>query len=169
MKQVLVIIRGAPASGKTTLGKNLRDFEKRIVWVQVDGFKRFFAENADAALDEVNKTALVVLTYLLDQGYSVVLDGIFKNSEYVHKAVDIAKSKNIQITIYELTCSLKTLLERDKTREGVNEGHRIPMEEKVVESIYSKLEETPIEGSVKLDTENQSLEQCLEVIRTNWV
>lgn len=78
MKQVLVVLRGAPASGKTTFGKNLRNLERKIIWLQVDGFKRFFSEDSDVALDEVNKTALATPSYLLNQGYSVIYDGINK-------------------------------------------------------------------------------------------
>lgn len=168
MKQTLVILRGAPASGKTSLGKNLRDFNKKIVWLKVDNFKPFFAEDSNVALDMVNETALNSLSYILDKGCSVLLDGIFKNPDYVYKAVKIAQSKNIPHVLYQLSCSLKTLLERDKKREGVPEGCRKPMEEDIVESIYNELENTPIEGAVILDTESQSLEQCLEIIKKNF-
>lgn len=168
MKQVLIILRGPPASGKTTLGKILRNADKKIVWLQVDGFKRFFSEDSDVTLDEVSKTALVTLSYLLNQGYSVIYDGIFKNPDYVQKAVELAKKKDISSVIYQLKCSLKTLLERDTTREGINEGHRIPMDPKVVESIFNKLEQTPIERAIDLNTENQTLEQCLDIISKSF-
>ena len=79
MKQVLVILRGAPSSGKSTLANKLRDYDKRIVWLKVDNFKPFFSDNTDLIVDDVNKTALNSLNYLLDQGFSVVMEGIFQN------------------------------------------------------------------------------------------
>src|SRR3989344_5709656 len=35
-KQFLAVIRGAPASGKTTIAKKLRNFNKKIVWLKVE-------------------------------------------------------------------------------------------------------------------------------------
>jgi len=42
--QFLVIIRSAPASGKTTIAKELRSFKDKVVWLKVDNFKDFFSE-----------------------------------------------------------------------------------------------------------------------------
>ncbi len=50
MNQYLVILRGAPGSGKTTLAKSFRNFEEKVAWLKVDNFKDFFAEDATSAL-----------------------------------------------------------------------------------------------------------------------
>lgn len=168
MKQTLVILRGAPASGKTTIGENLRDFDKKIVWFKTDNIKPFFSDFEDKALDVVMETALATLNYLLDEGYSVVYDGIFKNPEYAQRAINLAKNKNISTVIYQLTCSLKTLQNRDKTRKGVKEGCRKPLGDEIIESLFNKVENSPIEGAIELDTENNSLEECLEIIKKNF-
>ncbi len=169
MKQVLIILRGAPASGKTTIGKNLRDFHNKIVWLKVDNFKPFFSENLEEALPVVNETALVTLRYLLDQGNSVIFDGIFRNPIYVKKAMEYAKNKNIPCVFYQLSCSLKRLQERDRLREGVKEGCRKPLGDEVIEKIYNELENTKIEGAIPLDTENNSLPDYIEIIKKNFV
>jgi len=165
MKQTLIILRGAPASGKTTIGKNLRDFHDKIVWLKVDNFKPFFSEDLEEALPVVNETAFATLRYLLDQGNSVIFEGIFRNSLYVKKAIEYAKNKNIPYVFYQLSCSLKTLQERDKTREGVREGCRKPLGNEVIEKIYKEMENTKIEGATTLNTENKSLQECIEIIK----
>ena len=122
MKQVLVILRGASASGKSTIGENLRDFDKKIVWLKTDNFKPFFSEAEERTLDAVMDTALSTLEFLLSQDYSVIYDGIFKKPEYVQKAIDLAKSRNIPVIAYQLACSLETLKERDKAKRPYAEN-----------------------------------------------
>lgn len=169
MKQVLIVLRGAPASGKTTIGENLRDFDRKIVWFKTDNIKTFFSNPRESRiLDEVMETCLVILKNLLDKGYSVIYDGIFKKPEYAQKAVDLAKSMNIPTIVYQLTCSLKTLQERDRIRKGVKEGCRKPLGDEIIESLFNKVENNPIEGAIKLNTEEKSLEECLEIIRKNF-
>jgi len=62
-KPKLLILRGAPASGKSSIAKKLRNFTKKIVWLKVDNFKAFFAEDSSLALDYVNEAALKTLEY----------------------------------------------------------------------------------------------------------
>ena len=168
MKQVLVILRGAPASGKTTIGENLRDFDKKIAWFKTDNIKPFFSDFEDRTLDAVMGTALTTLNHLLDEGYSVIYDGIFKNPAYAQRAIEMGKSKNIPAVVYQLTCSLKTLQERDKTRKGIKEGCRKPLGDEIIESLFNKVENNPIEEAIKLNTEEKSLEECLEIIKRNF-
>src|SRR3989344_6876754 len=103
MSQKLIILRGAPATGKTTISENLRNFDKKIVWFKTDNFKPFFTDylNEERALDAVFETCLATLNYLLDQGYSVIFEGIFKDPKYPLKAIEMGKSKNISVIVYQ--------------------------------------------------------------------
>ena len=163
-----MILRGAPASGKTTIGESLRNFDKKIVWLKTDNVKLFFSNFEDRTLDEVMGTCLVVLDNLLGRGYSVIYEGIFKRPEYVSRAVEIAKSKNIPYVIYQLECSLKTLQERDKKRPGVPQGLRPALGDELIESLYNTVRENPIPGAISLNTEEKTLEKCLGIIRKNF-
>jgi chloramphenicol 3-O-phosphotransferase len=169
MVQKLIILRGAPASGKTSISENLRDFDKKIVWFKTDNLKEFFSDPNEARIrDEVMETCLAALKNILDRGYSVVYEGIFVKPEYVNWAVEIGKDKNIPVVIYQLECSLDTLKQRDKNRKGVPQGLRKAMPEEVIESLYKKVEENPIEGAISLNTEEKSLEECINIIRQNF-
>lgn len=169
MNQKLVILRGANASGKTTICKNIRDIDKNIVWLSVDGIKPIFSEYKNETLEQANKASLIVLDYLLDQGYSVIYDGIFKIPEHLRQAEEIAKKKDIPFVVYQLNSSLKTLQEREKVRDGVRHGLWKPLGDELVARLYQKVQDNPIEEAIPLDTENQSLDECLEIIRKNFV
>ncbi len=168
MKQFLIILRGAPSSGKSTIAKGLRDYERKITWLKVDNFKPFFAESSDIILEDVNKTALAVLQHLLDQKFSVVMEGVFQNPLYIQEAVDMAKQKNVPSVVYELNCSVKTLQERDKTRPGVKEGCRKQLDDFTITNLSKIIEGNPYEAAIKLDTENVSLDECIQLLKKNF-
>ncbi len=168
MNQKLVILRGAPASGKTTICKNVRNIDKNIVWLSVDGIKPIFSEYKNETLEHANKASLVMLNYLLTEGYSVIYDGIFKIPEHLRQAEEVAKKKTVQVIVYQLESSLKVLQEREKVRDGVKHGLWKPLGDDLIAGLYQKIQENPIEEAIRLDTEKLSLDECLEVVRKNF-
>jgi len=165
MNQFLVIIRGAPASGKTTIAKKLRNFDKKIVWLKVDNFKDFFSDNSSRQEQKyVDQSALVTLEYLLDNGFSVVMEKIFFDPAIIPQAQNTARKRNITCKVFQIKCSLPILQERDRSRPGIKEGCRKPLGNEVIENIYNQLETTFISDAVSLDTEKNSIQQCQEII-----
>ncbi len=163
--QYLAIIRGAPASGKSTIAKKLRDFKKRVVWLKVDNFKDFFV--AEATLTEqrfVDECALASLNYLLDEGFSVVMEKIFYDTSIIPLAVEAAKKRGIPVQVFQLTCPLKALQSRDRNRPGIKEGCRKLMGDEVIAKIYAQLEKTFYPGAFSLDTEKYLIEECIAII-----
>ncbi len=168
MSQKLVIVRGTACSGKTTICKEIRDFDRKITWLSIDKVKNIFSDSRDDALDDVNKSALITLRDLLDRDYSVIMDGIFKKPEHIQGAIQIGKDKNIPVIVYQLECSLQALKDRDRDREGVKQGLWEPLGDELIESLYRKVEENPIEGAIKLNTEEKSSQECIEIIGKNF-
>jgi len=164
MQQFLIILRGAPASGKSTISKRLRNFDEKIAWLKVDNFKDFFADDSSSALAFVNGSAVATLGYLLDQGFSVVMDGVFQDTAAIDLATESAHAKGVKTIVYQITCELETLLARDKTREGVAVGCRKPLGDHTITRIYQAIENNSYPGSKLLDTETQTVEQCVETI-----
>ncbi|MDZ7586612.1 MAG: AAA family ATPase, partial [Patescibacteria group bacterium] len=120
----LIILRGAPSSGKSSIAKSLRSLKNKIAWLKVDNFKDFFAKDVteqDQAIDYVNQAAINTLQHLLHQGFSIVMEGIFQDPKYITQATEAAKQNNTLFKVYELECSLAVLQARDKNREGVKE------------------------------------------------
>lgn len=169
--QKLIVLRGAPASGKSTIAKKLRNFKQRITWLKVDNFKPFFSDSVSEendAVDYVNQAAISTLQHLLSQGFSVVMEGIFQNPKYITLAAEVAKKKNIQFKVYKLECPLKILQSRDKNRPGVKEGCRKPLGNKAIAYLYNVIEENPWNGTEKLDAEKLSLEKCVELLKKTF-
>jgi chloramphenicol 3-O-phosphotransferase len=167
MNQFLIILRGTPASGKTTIARTMRNFENKIVWLKVDNFKDFFAEDSSIALKFVNGSAVATMSYLFDEGFSVVMDGVFQDTSAITDAVKIASERNIKNIVYEIECSLESLQERDRTREGVKEGFRKPLGDETIESIYKILKDSPYSNAQTINTENKTIEECLGQIKND--
>ena len=166
MDQFLVIIRGAPASGKTTIAKRLRSFVKKIVWIKVDNFKDFFSD--EASMEEqkyVDKCALVTLEYLLEKGFSIVMEKIFFDPHIISFAVEAAKKRNITVKVFQIKCPLHILQARDKSRPGVKESCRKPLGDETIEKLYNQLENTFYPEAIALDTEKNSIEECIRIIK----
>lgn len=165
-KQFLVIIRGAPASGKTTIAQKLRDFNKKIIWLKVDNFKTFFSDKALFKEQKyVDGCALVTLEYLLDHGFSVAAEKIFYYPFIIPSMIKAAKKRNIQVKVFQIKCSLPVLQERDRGRPGIKEGCRKPLGDKVIKKIYTQLEKTFYPGAIVLDTEQLSIDECVQKIK----
>lgn len=158
----VIILRGPACSGKTTIGRTLRNFDEKITWLNVDKVKEIYSHFEDRALDESHKSVNAITADLLERGYNVIIDGIFKKPEYTKAIQDIAREKNADFMVYELECSLPTLLARDKNREGTKIWGSLGDE--LVTSLYNTVKENPIEGSIKLNTEELTPEECVEKI-----
>ena len=167
MKQVLVILRGLPASGKSTIAKKLRNFSERIVWLKVDSFKDFFGEGTDEQLEAANEAALSSLKYLLSKNYSVVMDGVFQDLSYIDRAGKIAGEMGLSFKIFELEISLEGAKQRDKSRDGIKEGFREPIADEVLNHILERVSSKDYSGVIKIDTENNSLEECIRIVRNH--
>jgi len=166
MNQFLVILRGAPASGKTTIAKRLRNFDKKIVWLKVDNFKDFFGEDTELQLLYAYQTSLPVLRYLLKNGFSVVMDGIFRDIhlDILKQAVEEAEKQHVLFKVFQLTCPLQTLLERDRERVEETNGIRKPLGDGTLRKIYENINNNPYPDARPLNTQNNSIEQCIAII-----
>ncbi len=166
--QRVIILRGTPASGKTTIGKSYRNFSEKFVWLKVDNFKDFFADDSSIALPYVNGSAIATLKYLLEEGFSVVLDGVFQDITPIDSAVQLAGTMKIPVKVFELDVPLKVLQKRDLVREGVPEGKRPPLGNETIERIYNNLKNNPYKDAIKLNTEENNLEECKEIIDKSY-
>lgn len=166
--QKLIILRGAPSSGKSTIAKKMRNFDQRVVWLKVDSFKDFFDADATPALDYVHGCASATLEYLLNQGFSVVMEGVFQNPDYVQQAVDLANIKNISSKVFQLEVPLEELKIRDQNREGVKEGLRPALSMEVIERLYKIQNDKQYPRVIIIDTTINNIEQCIEIINKSF-
>ena len=167
MSQFLAIIRGAPASGKTTIAKEFRNYKERIVWLKVDNFKDFFTEEASLKEQKyVDECALVSLEYLLKSGFSVVMEKIFFDTFIIPKAVNVAKKYNVKTKVFQIKCPLNILLDRDKSRPGIKEGCRKPLGDELIKKLHYRLEKTYYPDAIAIDTGKLSIKESVDVVKT---
>ncbi len=159
--QRVVVLRGTPASGKSTIAKSMRDLPNRIAWLKVDNFKDFFADDASNALEYVNGSAVATLKYLLSKRFSVVIDGIFQDTSAIDQIIEASEKQNIPVKVFELEVDLDELKSRDRSRPGV-------LGDETIERIYNNLQNNPYLNSIKLNTQEHSLEECIEIINNSW-
>src|SRR5690348_14611175 len=129
MEQRVIVLRGAPSSGKSTIAKSYRNFDEKFAWIKVDNFKDFFADDATSALEYVNGSAIATLEYLIDQGFSVVIEGVFQNPRAMEMAFSASVSRGVPCMLFELDVPLDVLKQRDQARPGRVGGE-------VIERIY---------------------------------
>lgn len=168
MNQFLIILRGTPASGKSTIAKRFRDFDKKVVWLKVDNFKDFFSEDSSQTLEFVNGAAIATLEYLLDEGFSVVMEGVFQDTKSIELAESLANNKHIPYKVFQLQVPLEVIKQRDLQRPGVKEGLRKPLGDEVLEQIDTILKNTPLKEALVLDTQIHSLEECKKIIEDSF-
>ena len=160
-----MIIRGAPASGKTTIAKRFRSYDKKIAWLKVDNFKDFFSANASLGEQrDVDETALASLKHLLDQSFSVIMEKIFYDPYIIPLALDEARKRKIIVKVFQIKCAEEILIERDATRDGVKEGCRKPLGDINIKNIARHLDQTVIKDAVILDTGKLSIDECVSKI-----
>lgn len=166
--QRLVILRGPMGSGKTTIANHLKNFDAKIACLHVDQFKNIFDHFEKEARVISQGAMLASLKFLLDEGYSVVIEGVLQNVKVVQEAIGIAAINNVPSNVFELTASLDTLVFRDKNRAEVNQGWREPLGADVIKQIRNKLENSQIPNSIKIDTQNKSVEEIIKIIDSEF-
>ncbi len=156
------------AIGKSSIAQKYRSFEAKMAWIKVDHFKDLFDHFEKEARPYSHGAANATLEYLLKEGFSVVMEGVFQNPVFVKQAAEVADKYTITCRIFELKASLITLQRRDKVRDEVKSGCRQPLGDEAIAKIFQKLENTPIPEAIVLNTEKLSVVESLEFIDSHF-
>jgi len=128
----LTILKGLPASGKTTYAKQLVDIScKRVnkddLRMMIDNGKYSKSNEAN-----VHHIMLDITRHYLARGYHVVWDNTNLNPKILKEAKKLVKDYEAPIEIVDFTdVPLETCIERDKLRE-------VSVGEKVIRDMYNK-------------------------------
>ncbi len=166
--QRVIMLRGCMASGKSTIAKKLRSFDSKMAYIKVDSYKDLFDHFENEVRPFVHGAANATLEYLLREGFSVVMEGVFQNPLFVQQAVEVVMKNNVPFRVFQLKVSLKTLQERDQVREEVKEGCREPLGDEAIAVIFNRIEKNPYEGAIELNTEVLSLGQSIAFINDQF-
>ena len=162
--QIVIILRGAPSSGKSTiaylLSKNLPNTYKFGIdsMVQtiispgkVDMNEWLKARPLDHELSEI------IVKYLLDKGNNLAIEEIFLEAKEIDKFVKIAHKIGARVFVFELKVSLEEALRREKIRPYAEEG-------KPVKEAIELLDKNPYKNAIKIDTSKLTKAEILEFI-----
>lgn len=155
----LVILRGPPASGKTTIAKKLCD-KLSAYYISGDkilheyGFDKINSEGLIGPENFLKANRIIAPEAIrnLDEGKIVVFDGNFYSR---NEFTDLIGRIHYEYYVFTIKKSLSECIERDKKREHVVGAEKI-------KRIYNNLERDDY-GTV-IGTEKKSAVECAEEI-----
>ncbi|PKU93179.1 RNA ligase [Bifidobacterium pseudolongum] len=129
----LVILRGLPASGKSTWARKTAATTPNTVVVSLDGLRRMTAgslaayhqRRTDRTEQLIVRAAHAMACDALRKGVNVIMDAQNATMERVHALVGLAADCNAAVQTMAFPASLDTLLERNRARA---EDDRVPEE-----------------------------------------
>ena len=113
----LVLIRGYPGSGKTTLGKALAN-NTDYVFVDHNAILTFIASftgNDKGIYDDINNLELAITKKLLGEGKSVIVARGFSRPSSLFPYIKLAKSQMAKSLVLRLEVPLEVLAQRVKS------------------------------------------------------
>lgn len=113
-KQKLIILRGYPGSGKTTVGKQLenRGLGKFIDHNAILTFVTKIAGNDDGIYDQIADLEIAICAKLISEGRTVIVARGFSKLSSLLPYEQIAKKAGLQSIIIRLNVSQKELANR---------------------------------------------------------
>lgn len=136
----LVILRGNSGSGKSSTARLVRDSvhdykNHKVALVEQDYLRRTILKEKEAA--GTHNVALIEHTtqHILDQGYDVILEGIFVTKRYRDMLTSLLQ-QNTDNYVYYFDISLEETLRRHSTKPNSHEFGETEMRSWYVEKDY---------------------------------
>lgn len=160
------MMRGIPASGKSTWAKQFLAENPRFKRINKDSFRRMLiGDNWDVKIEKVvHQLQEQAIETLLGRGFSVLLDNTHLKEKYFTEICDLAQRiGNVGVTEKWFDVPLDECLKRNSTRLGVE---RVP--EDIVRKMYASIKDISKEERsiffpkvVKTFERNDNLEDCI--------
>lgn len=152
----LIILRGYPGSGKTTIGKTL-EAEGLGRFVDHNAILTFIANitgNDDGIYEDIANLELAITRKLLQDGSSVIVARGFSSLASMKPYEDIARLLQAEVKIIRLTVDEQQLADRVQSSERLNDFNPTV----TPESLRAWVQENPlIDHSSELIVDNDGL------------
>lgn len=169
MKPKLIIIRGPPASGKSTLARGVvKKTKGKVALLIVDEFRWVMTahEDRDAKDYEVSfDNYLYALENYLKLGYTVVTEDVFvrkhkDKSTSIDFVIELGKKYKADISVYLLKGSFDTIKHINTLRPMV-----IPQKE--LKELYDKVYSQSVKGETIVTIDDKDTNQILKEVLKN--
>lgn len=159
--QVIIIIRGAPATGKTVIARRLRHERKRTVWLGFDVIRALvYKEPRKRKKGLIFEALLALADFFGGKGYSVVIEEIFIKKTQIDPFFKLGKKLRIPVYLFELRAKTKDLLLRNPDRKySVNGG------QEAVKRINKLVLSNPDKRAIIIDTSKFTSAETISFIR----
>ena len=169
----LIILRGSPAVGKSTVAKKLAALNsaKKKAYVPVDDFQLYDLRKPSLDREHlaIKNAAILTKNFLLN-GFDVVLDYVFDHIEDEIEFCDFLFSASIDsfkedifVQKFYLDAPMEKVIKRNQSRSGKRGEY---MNAPLLRKLYQRVSETKgqIPGEVIIDTTPLSAKQCARFI-----
>lgn len=113
----LLVIRGLPASGKSTLAKKLTEEDKTYIRVNKDDIRRMLNTEGGAKENFVIEIRDSIIVHALKSGLNVVSDDTNLHPKHLERFTDLAKEYGAEVVIKDMDISVEECIRRDHGRE----------------------------------------------------
>ncbi len=121
----LIVLRGPSGAGKSAIAKAIQDCElaqgRKMAYVEQDYFRRTVLKERDMLGGYNAELIKTVTILLLQEGYSVILEGIFDRDRYGKMFQDIIVSHPSKNFFFYFDISLGETIKRHDTKPNKHE------------------------------------------------
>lgn len=119
-RQRLIVIRGNSGSGKSTIAETLRErMDGKVAIIGLDTLRRMILREPDR-LENTDILGLIdqTVTYCLDKGYTIILEGILAKPKYQKLIVKLLKDATCDTSVFYIDVSLEETIKRHETKRS---------------------------------------------------
>ncbi|MCL4390205.1 MAG: AAA family ATPase [Patescibacteria group bacterium] len=168
MKQFLLILRGGPSSGKTSISNLISERVAKVARIRVDSLIACLLPQAYSVSDWIevrplgHEMARNLAKLLLHQGYNVIIEEMFPEHEFITKLVQIGEQEAQKVLVVELTVDLNEALRREEVRGDINIDRRGE-----IEKLINTIAANSYPDSLRIDSAKKRIEEISEQIINN--
>jgi|GEM_PF-4982680 len=154
----VVIFRGIPRAGKTTLAKTLHhrlEDKYKIALIHYDTIFEMKTGKDKESLKP--KIALGMIENFLIENYNLILDNSFIFTQYLRQTIQFIEKYTLKYRVYFLKPSFLEIVERDKK-------FPVPKGIEALKEFWITMENNDFPEHIEIDTDTLSIDESVEFI-----